>query len=714
MDQLLFEQNPNPMLIYDLETLRILKVNAVFSRKYKYSSEEIEERGLTIIRIRPEEDIPKFKESLYHLERTGIKEVGVFRHQSKTGNIFYVSLTSQDITFEGRKARLVVCHDITRQVEAEKKSTSALEELQHHIENSPLASVKWDHEFQIMEWSGTAEKISGYSAAEVIGKDLFSIDFFNSAESGQIKKNIESLVSGKADNNQFETRVKHKNGDQIYIKVHSSALSDEDGDLHSVLTLIEDITEQKKSEIKYQRLFENANDGILILKDGLFVDCNKQAEKLFRASKPEILGKSPDYFSPGKQPDGSCSATEVSKRIDRALKTGSHLFEWQHQNTRDDLIDVEVSLNKIAFPDGEYLQAIIRDVTNKKRTQAELKKNEELFRNLFLKSPAALVMVDADDRIQLINESFENMFGYSLGEVKGKNIDKLVVPEGEAAHFPKIKTRSYVDQDFQIEGKRVTKCGTTKHVLIAGMPVYIDGKPVAGLGMYLDITAHKESERELKKSLEEKQVLLEEVHHRVKNNLAVVSGLLEMQTMHVGDERLTRYIQNSQLRIQSMALVHEMLYKSSTLSEIKFQNYVGKLVSVISNVLEPGVKNIAIEIDVDNFVLNVNQAIPCALVISELLTNAYEYAFEGREGGKVVIDIVENGDMIDVSVKDNGVGLPNDFKQKKEKSLGINLMENLCLQLETNIGVESGEWGTRFFFTFKRTNKPGSSSLNRI
>lgn len=589
MDNLLFEQNPNPMLIYDKGTLKILSVNKAFSEKYKYSQEEIEQHEITIKDIRPREDVPKMLELLKTLDDAGINKRSIYRHQSKEGNIFYVQVTAQKFSYHGHDSRLVVCHDVTAQVESEKRIKKALNELQHHINNTPLASIKWDREFKILEWSDQAENIAGYSEEEVKGKNIFAIDFFDQAEAEKIKKNIRDLVRGKHDRNQFETKVEHKDGTEIYIKVYSSSLRNEEGELQSVLTFIEDITEQKKSDIKYQRLFENANDSILILKNGLFVDCNKQTEVLYGAPKHKIIGKSPVYFSPEKQPDGSISATEVSKRINKALETGSNLFEWQHQNTKGDLIDVEVGLNKITFPEGEYLQAIVRDLTDR-----------------------------------------------------------------------------------------------------------------------------KESERALRTSLQEKQVLLEEIHHRVKNNLAIVSGLLEMQTMQVDDEQLTRYMQNSQLRIQSMAIVHEMLYKSGTLSEIKFKNYVNKLVTIISNVLEPDSKNITLQVDVDDFTLNVNEAIPCALVISELITNAYEYAFEGREKGKIWIDISESEDIIDVSVKDNGIGLPDDFEQKKDISLGINLMENLCLQLETHLEIERDERETCFSFTFKRTDKPGSSSLNRI
>lgn len=714
-DQLLFEQHPSPVLIYDLETLHIVKANKAFAEKYRYSREEIERGEVSLKQIRPEEDVPQLLEAVERIRNEGISERDVHRHRAKDGTLFYVKVTAQQYgNSDDRQLRLVVCHDITPQVEAEQKSAGALKELQHHIGNSPLAYVKWDQRFRIMAWSKQAQDISGYTEEEVLGKSLFSFDFYRGEAARKIKEQILLLVKGERDRNQFETLVSLRGAPQMHIRIHSSALRNEKGELQSVLTLIEDITEQKRSEIKYRRLFENANDSIFIMRRHRFVDCNKQAEVLFKAPKSEIVGKTPAAFSPERQPDGSESKELAVKRIDEAISKGKNMFEWQHRDTAGRLIDVEVSLNKVEFPDGEYVQAIVRDITSKKQIQAKLRKSGKLFRNLFLKSPAALVMVDADDRVQLVNESFEKMFGYHLVEIEGENIDQLIVPEEDQEQVPKMKSRGYVARDFQIEGVRISKDGTEKHVLIAGMPVMMDDEPVAGLGMYIDISDRKRSERELKKSLDEKRVLLEEVHHRVKNNLAVISGLLQMQTMNVDDERLTKYIQNSQLRIQSMAIVHEMLYQSSTLSEIEFKKYVQKLAEVIADVLEPRAKNIGITISADDFVLNLNQAIPCALVISELITNAYEYAFEGREEGVIRIDISETGNIIRIALQDDGIGLPGDFEERRQKSLGINLMENLCMQLETEIQIESGEWGTRFFFDFERDDKPGSSSSNRL
>lgn len=710
MDYLLFERHPSPMLIYDTDTLKILNVNEAFVQKYKIPFREIEQGQWDIKQIRPEEEIPRLLNTIENIEKEAISDSGVQRHRSKEGEIFYVQITSQQIDYEGKRARLVLTQDITDQVEAESRTAQALGELQHHLENTPLAWVKWDANLKITQWSAQAEHISGYSAKEMIGKSIFSLDLFEPSEALKIRKLIQSLVKKKRIRNRVEAIITHKSGERIYVKIHSSALLDDDGELKSILTLFENITERKKSEIKYQRLFENANDGILLLKNNLFVDCNKQTEKMFKAPREAITGKPPSYFSPDKQPNGNPSDEEAQKRIERALKDGTNIFEWQHKSTEGDIIDVEVSLNKIEFPDGEYLQVILRDITRRKEIQAQLRKSEELFRNLFLKSPAALVMVDTKDRIQVINEAFEKMFGYSLDEVKGRDVDELLVPAEEEGQALKMESHSHTEEDFQIEGIRLTKSGKQKQVIVAGMPVYVDGEPVAGLGMYIDITERIKSEKKLKNSLEEKQFLLGEIHHRVKNNLAIISGFIQLQSFRSDDQKITKVLHDTQLRIKSIALVHELLYQSESFSQISLKSYIKQLTEGVADILSYDSEHITMNLKGEDVSLNINQAIPCALLINELLTNAYKHAFVGRNKGNITVSIKGREAQVSIKVKDDGIGLPQDFSLEEGESLGINIIGTLVQQLEADLQYNSDEGGTLFKFCFEKKDDAASFS----
>ncbi len=335
---------------------------------------------------------------------------------------------------------------------------------------------------------------------------------------------------------------------------------------------------------------------------------------------------------------------------------------------------------------------------------------------LFEKHPTPMLICDLKSHeIKKVNSAFTDLYTYEKDEIESSNFtfSDLQYSENGAGDLNEssvVEPRSYFENGMQ---QHQTKNGDILHIEVRSEP-FTYKQQEARLVVFTDVSEQKKIEEDLKNSLQEKQVLIEEVHHRVKNNLAVISGLLQMQTLHVDDPQLTKYIQNSQLRIQSMSIVHEMLYKSQTLSKIQMRGYVEKLSTVIADTLCPDDKDIDIITESDAIELNVNQAIPSALIISELITNAFEFAFEGREEGTIWVKVLADGNMVTASVKDDGIGLPENFEEMRTKSLGISLMENLCAQLETEIEIDSGDWGTKFSFTFEKNEARGSSSSNRI
>lgn len=691
MEQYFFDQNPSPMLIFDVDSLQILKANKAFSDKYKYNAEDIE-GGLSL---------KKIMKALETLSPEGISEPQTHRHQIKEGDIFHVKVTSVPVSHEEKNARLVMLQDISDQVAAEQKLAQTSKELRYHISKSPLATIGLNPDLEIMEWSPRAEEISGYSKEEVLDTNFIKLDIFDDTERIRIKEKIKDLVNNDREKDQFETKISRKNGGQVYIKVHSSVRRGPAEEIQSILSLVEDVTELKKSEIKYQRLFENANDSILIIKDGLIQDCNKKAEALFKTSRENIIGKSCEHFSPEKQPGGESSRLKAKEKIESARDGDTKLFEWQYWDTEGTFIDVEISLNEMVFPDGKYLQAIIRDMTRKKKIQAELRKNEELFRNLFLKSPTASVMVDEKNRVQLVNERFENMFGYNLNEITGKNLDSLLVPSEELEHAPGMQEGSDNGNDFQLEGVRLTKAGEKKDVIIVGMLIYVDDKPVAGLGTYIDITDRKKVEKRINDSLDKKQFLLEEIHHRLKNDLSAISSFVQLKALELDDEQIKQTLEDTQLHIESVAMVHQLLYQSDSFSRILLNNYIGQLLEAIREIFAFDEHQISINFEPQEAYIPTNKAIPCAMLINELLTNAYKHAFTGRKKGNINVIITTIENKINVEVSDDGVGLPDDFDLTGDRSsLGINLIGTLAEQIDADLTYSSSSSGTVFRFSF--------------
>ncbi|WP_138429044.1 two-component regulator propeller domain-containing protein [Fodinibius saliphilus] len=212
-----------------------------------------------------------------------------------------------------------------------------------------------------------------------------------------------------------------------------------------------------------------------------------------------------------------------------------------------------------------------------------------------------------------------------------------------------------------------------------------------------------EQTKDLTEALEEKEVLIKEIHHRVKNNLAVISGLLELQVGHTEDEFSSRILSESQRRVQSISMIHEKLYQSERLAEIKVEKYVKELISYISYSFNNPEKSIEVKTEIDEFKLGVDQGIPCGLILNELVSNAYEHAFKNSDQGIIQIKIQEDSNRnITFSVSDNGCGVDENYKEGHNQSLGLTLVETLCEQLNGNWKLENTGDGTRFVLHFKK------------
>ena len=220
----------------------------------------------------------------------------------------------------------------------------------------------------------------------------------------------------------------------------------------------------------------------------------------------------------------------------------------------------------------------------------------------------------------------------------------------------------------------------------------------------------KKRDREIRESLKEKETLLAEVHHRVKNNLAVVSGMMQLQAFEEEDEDLRAKLFDSVARIQTMASIHELLYKSNSFSNLRLDENIKKLISNITDTFHSA-DNIDISYELEPVNLNVNQAIPCSLIINEVVTNALKHAFE--DAGTICLVLFEEQNQIHLTITDNGRGLPDDYKNLIHKgSLGFKLIDTLSKQLDTSCTFNSDKNGTEFSLIFDRAKIKGIGSAH--
>jgi two-component sensor histidine kinase len=227
-------------------------------------------------------------------------------------------------------------------------------------------------------------------------------------------------------------------------------------------------------------------------------------------------------------------------------------------------------------------------------------------------------------------------------------------------------------------------------------------------GILIDVTDRKFAEEKITQSLKEKEVLLKEIHHRVKNNLQVVSSLLKLQSSFLKDTSATNILLESQNRVRSMALVHQKLYQSKDFAHIDFADYVNQLTINLMDAYKYKTKNIHLNVKSDTVLIGIDVAIPCGLIINELVSNSLKYAFDGKDNGKIDIILKNCGEEnYMISIIDNGIGFPPAIDFRNTKSLGMQLVNTLVNQIDGKIEKAQCK-GTSFIITFRDSSKTKS------
>jgi two-component sensor histidine kinase len=215
-----------------------------------------------------------------------------------------------------------------------------------------------------------------------------------------------------------------------------------------------------------------------------------------------------------------------------------------------------------------------------------------------------------------------------------------------------------------------------------------------------EISERMKAEAQIKASLSEKEVLLKEIHHRVKNNLQVICSLLQLQSRGIQDQDALQAFQDSQHRIRSMALIHEKLYRSANLSEVDFGEYIRNLTGYLLRSYRASLGPVSLQVDAAQVALPIDSAVPCGLIVNELVSNALKHAFVDGRAGEIRVGLLSDGDnLVHLSVADNGVGFPGQVDFQNTESLGMQLVNTLVHQLDGQIELHNGD-GTRFEIAF--------------
>jgi PAS domain S-box-containing protein len=426
---------------------------------------------------------------------------------------------------------------------------------------------------------------------------------------------------------------------------------------------------------------------------------NPAAARLLGASSvADLLGHSVLALV---HPTSRVSAAENAKRI---LQHGgtTGVVHYQFLTLTGGVIDVELQAIQMEFHGKAASQIVFQDITERIAVETRLRQLSRATEQ----SPIAIVITDLQGTIEYVNPQFEAVTGYALQEVVGRNPRILqsgqTLPQVHADLWKALVAGDTWRGDFYNRKKNGDLF--IEHAVIA--PILDTGGVVTHyVALKEDITERMRRQQELQSALHEKTALLNEVHHRVKNNLQVISSLLRLEAGRASEASTRGVLQEMQGRIRSMALVHETLYRSGNFAGVELHRYLEQVATVAFRAQAFTGVSVRLVLDLDSVTTSLDLATPCGLLVNELISNCVKHGFVQGESGEVKVALHRAGDSTEgahrwnLRVSDTGVGLPADFEERRGQSLGLQLVSDLAGQIDGVLVIEAGP-GAAFSVTF--------------
>jgi len=346
-----------------------------------------------------------------------------------------------------------------------------------------------------------------------------------------------------------------------------------------------------------------------------------------------------------------------------------------------------------------------KEITERKQAEEALWQSEQRYRTLVESMVDVVFTLDSEGKFTYLNQTFQDATDYSIHDLIGHSFIEILAPEyieSTVSHFRQGLSGETIPL-YEVElllknGERLSVELNVTSLLDA------EGQTIGRIGIARDITERKQAEEKIKASLAEKELLLKEVHHRVKNNMQVISSLLKLGAGAIKNKEDAAVFKDSQDRIKSMALVYNKLYQAEDLAHIDFREYVRELIRNLVPSYRAVAGKVTTSVECGDVSLGVDQAIPCGLVINELITNSLKYAFPSSRGGEIKVSLAENEGEVELTVSDNGVGIPASLDLANSPTLGLRLVGNLVEQLGGKIELDRTA-GTSFKITFRRNRE---------
>jgi PAS domain S-box-containing protein len=636
----------------------------------------------------------------------------VARTERITSYGFVVKHSSHTVLDASVKMAFKLFEARTREKEKESQREAALKALRESearyrtlFENSGTSMIIIEEDATISLVNNETLRRTGYARSEIEGKKKWTeIVDGEDIERMLAQHRLRRENPGEALPG-YEFRYRTKSGELRYALINVQLLP---GTRKSMASLI-DITERKRvesqmeaaleelrrSEEKYRLIFNRENDAIVMTDaDSLkFLDVNKAAEKLYGYSKAEFLGMTALALS--AEPENSHLTLRAGAETD-----GVRVPMRKHKRKDGTILTVEISAGPFIWNNQKVVCSIIRDSTERMRTESQreaaleaLGESEVRCRELFNRMSSGVAVYEAVDDggdfiIRDFNPAAEKMEKVSREDVLGKRVSE-VFPGAKAFGIFKVfqkvwqtgKAEFYPENICEKEGNSGRFRESWRENWVFKLPA---GEIVA---IYNDISERKGEGEEIQRQLAEKDILLREVHHRIKNNIASIGGLISLQMQAVTNPEAIEVLQDAIGRVNSMRILYDKLLLTEDYKNVSVKNYVESLIaSVVA--LSPDAAKVTIDQRIADFQLDQKRLSPLGIIINELLTNIMKHAFSNRNAGLIQIALTNSDKRVTLTIQDNGIGLPPGFDAKKSTGFGLILVKMLSQQLEASFSIK--------------------------
>ncbi len=637
--------------------------------------------------------------------------------RSSTGETVHIIL-SANLVNENISGMMM---DITERKHAEKTLKESEERFKALINNSNDIIRILDEDGKIIFDSPSSQRILGYDDGFIIGKS--PLEFVHPDDRNRVINDLGEVYENNNPGVPTEFRILKSDGSYIPVETIAQNLTDVPA-VGGVVITTHPLTDRKKFEKalnESERLLTDIIDFLpdatfAINQEGKVIAWNRAVENMTGTLKEDILNKGNyEYAIPWY---GRRRPVLIDLIQDKNVE---YREEYDFVQKDGETLTAEVFIPSIYGGRGAYLWVLasplldskgnhygaiesVRDITHRKKAELALQRSEERFRAVAESAVDAIITTDVNGKVLFCNSSLKSIFGYKKGEIIGKNLTVLMPERMKKDYIKGLEMFRFSGEHDRV-GKTLKTIGLrkdgTEFPFEMSLASWKSGDSNFFTSIIRDITENENAKTQIVESLYEKETLLKEIHHRVKNNLQIISSLLDLQENYVKEDvTAVNVLKESQNRVLSMAMIHEMLYQSKDLSHINFSDYLRSLISNLFHTY--GVANrIVSVVDVEDCYLNVETSVPLGLIISELLSNSLKYAFPDDRTGEIRIAIEGENDGFKLLISDDGIGFPIDIDFRHvSTSLGLQLVNSLVDQLDGTIELDNNK-GTKFIIRFR-------------